>query len=100
MYNPDIFGGNLNEFRKKRIALYDIYVKYEEYFSLDEKIRQEKLIEWGVKELKLMIHPNFRKESIKKMVEFKSDKKQINFKKNIKEFYEKLIELNIPIIIV
>ena len=32
------------------------------------------------------------------MVEIK--KKEINFKKNVKKFYEKLIELNIPIIIV
>ena len=47
-----------------------------------------------------MLHPNFTRDSIRKMVELKNDKKQIYLKKNVGEFYEKLIELNIPIIIV
>ena len=47
-----------------------------------------------------MVHPNFTRDSIRKMVEMKNDKRQIYLKKNVGKFYEKLIELNIPIIIV
>ena len=99
-YNQDVFGGNQNQFREKRVQLFNIYSKYEEDFSIDEKTKEEKLEEWAKEEMKWMIHPNFTRESITKMVKLKNEKKLINFKKNIKQFYEKLIELNIPIIIV
>ena len=99
-YNQDVFGGNQNQFREKRVQLFNIYSKYEEDFSIDEKTKEEKLEEWAKEEMKWMIHPNFTRESITKMVKLKNEKQLINFKKNIKQFYEKLIELNIPIIIV
>ena len=47
-----------------------------------------------------MLHPNFTRDSIRIMVEIKDQKKQIDLKKNFEKFYEKLIEMNIPIIIV
>ena len=100
MYNQDVFGGNQKDFKEKRIMLHDIYAKYEDDFSIEEKIKEDKMREWGAKEMDFMIHPNFSRDSIKKMVELKKEKNQINFKKNVREFYEKLIELNIPIIIV
>lgn len=96
MYNQDVIGGSQKDFKKKRVMLHDIYAKFEEDFSLDEKIRAEKLKEWCVKEMKYMIHPNFSRDSIRKMV----DLKKIDFKKNVSKFYEKIIDLNIPIIIV
>ena len=96
MYNQDVFGGNQKEFKKKRVMLHEIYAKFEEDFSLDKKIREDKLREWCVKEMEYMIHPNFSRNNIRKMVELKP----IDFKKSVSKFYEKLIELNIPIIIV
>lgn len=47
-----------------------------------------------------MLHPNFTRYSIRKMVEIKFNQNQVYLKKNLVAFYEKLIELNIPIIIV
>ena len=47
-----------------------------------------------------MAHPEFTSDSVKKMVQLKNNNKFIKIKKNLKKFYEKLIELNIPIIIV
>ena len=100
MYNQDVFGGDQKNFLQKRKNLYNTYIKYEEDFTIDEKTKKEKLIEWSVKQMEDMLHPNFTRDSIRKMVEMKNDKRQIYLKKNIGKFYEKLIELNIPIIIV
>jgi len=100
MYNQEVFGGDQENFHQKRKKLYNTYIKYEEDFSIDEKTKKEKLIEWCVKEMEDMVHPNFTRDSIRKMVEMKNDKRQIYLKKNVGKFYEKLIELNIPIIIV
>ena len=100
MYNQDVFGGNQKDFKEKRIMLHDIYAKYEDNFSISEKIKEDKMREWVAREMEFMIHPNFTRDSIRKMVELKNEKNLIYFKKNVREFYEKLIELNIPIIIV
>ena len=100
MYNQEVFGGDQENFHQKRKKLYNTYIKYEEDFSIDEKTKKEKLIEWCIKEMEDMVHPNFTRDSIRKMVEMKNDKRQIYLKKNVGKFYEKLIELNIPIIIV
>ena len=66
--------------------------------SIDENIRKEKIKEWNTRALGYMLQGNFTKDSFRKMVEIK--KNEIYFKKNVSKFYEKLIELNIPIIIV
>ena len=100
MYNKDVFGGDQKDFEDKRKILHSIYLKYEEDLSIDENIRKEKILEWNTRALGYMLHPNFTRDSVKKMVEIKSDKNGINFKTNVAKFYEKLIELNIPIIIV
>ena len=100
MYNKDVFGGSQKDFQEKRKMLHSIYLKYEEDFSIDEEIRKEKIKEWNTRALGYMLHPNFTRDSVRKMVEIINDKKGIDFKKNVVKFYEKLIELNIPIIIV
>ena len=100
MYNQDVFGGNQETIIEARKKLHAYYLKFEEDISIDENIRKEKLLEWNVKALELMAHPKFTKESVKKMVELKYNDKFVNIKKNVSKFYEKLIELNIPIIIV
>ena len=100
MYNQDVFGGNQETVIEARKKLHAYYLKFEEDISIDENIRKEKLLEWNVKALELMAHPKFTKESVKKMVELKYNDKFVNIKKNVSKFYEKLIELNIPIIIV
>ena len=100
MYNQEVFGGDQEKLIQQRRKLHDIYLKYEEDVTIDENIRKEKLLEWNIKALNIMAHPDFPLDSIKKMVELKNDSKFINFKENVCEFYEKLIELNIPILIV
>jgi phosphoserine phosphatase len=100
MYNQDVFGGNQETVIEARKKLHAYYLKFEEDISIDENIRKEKLLEWNVKALELMAHPKFTKESVKKMVELKYNDKFVNIKKNVSKFYEKLIELNMPIIIV
>lgn len=44
MYNKNVFGGDQNEFLTNRKKLHDIYIKYEEDSSIDEKTKIEKLI--------------------------------------------------------
>ena len=100
MYNLDLIGGSQKDFEDKRKILHSTYLKYEEDFSIDEEIRKEKIKEWNTRALGYMYHPNFSRESAKKMVEIKNEYNKIYFKEKVKEFYEKLIELNIPIIIV
>ena len=100
MYNQNVFGGDQEKVVEARKKLHAEYLKYEEDVTIDENIRKEKLLEWNIKALELMAHPDFTLDSVKKMVELKNNKKFINIKKNLKKFYEKLIELNIPIIIV
>ena len=100
MYNKDVFGGNQKDFEDKRKMLHSLYLKYEEDQTIDENIRKEKILEWNTRALGFMLHPNFNRDSVRKMVEIKNSKNGIDFKKNVVKFYEKLIELNIPIIIV
>ena len=100
MYNKDVFGGNQKDFEDKRKMLHSLYLKYEEDQTIDENIRKEKILEWNTRALGYMLHPNFNRDSVRKMVEIKNGNNGIDFKKNVVKFYEKLIELNIPIIIV
>ena len=98
IFNKDVFGGSQKDFQEKRKMLLSTYLKYEEDLSIDEQIRKDKIKEWTTRALGYILHPNFTRESISKMVEIK--KNNIHFKNNVKKYYEKLIELNIPIIIV
>ena len=98
IFNKDVFGGSQKDFQEKRKMLHSTYLKYEEDLSIDEQIRKDKIKEWTTRALGYILHPNFTRESISKMVEIK--KNNIHFKNNVKKYYEKLIELNIPIIIV
>jgi phosphoserine phosphatase len=100
MYNQDVFGGNQQNFQNQRKMLHSIYLKYEEDFTIDEKIKKEKINEWNTRALGYMLHPNFTRDSIRRMVEIKNEKNEIDLKKNVAKFYEKLIKLDIPIIIV
>ena len=100
MYNQEVFGGNQQNFQNQRKMLHSIYLKYEEDFTIDEKIKKEKINEWNTRALGYMLHPNFTRDSIRRMVEIKNEKNEIDLKKNVAKFYEKLIELDIPIIIV
>ena len=98
IFNKDVFGGSQKDFQEKRKMLHSTYLKYEEDLSIDEQIRKDKIKEWTTRALGYILHPNFTRESISKMVEIK--KNDIHFKNNVKKYYEKLFELNIPIIIV
>ena len=100
IYNREAFGGDQNCVIEERKKLHDYYLKYEEDLTIDENIRKQKLYEWNKKAFDIIAHPDFTFDSIKTMVKLKNDKKFVNVKKNLNKFYEKLIELNIPIIIV
>ena len=99
-YTREAFGGDQNYVIEARKKLFAKYLKYEEDLTIDENIRIGKLLEWNTEALKIMVTPEFTSDSIKKMIDLRMEQKVINIKKNIVEFYEKLIELNIPIIII
>ena len=81
MYTREAFGSDQNFVIEERKKLFDKYLKYEEYLTIDENIRKEKLLEWNKEALKLMAIPEFTFDSIKKMIELKKDKKYVNIKK-------------------
>ena len=45
MYNQDVFGGDQKNFENKNKIIDDIYLKYDEDFTINEKIRKEKMKE-------------------------------------------------------
>ena len=73
-------------------------MKYETDASIDIKIREKYVHEFYVKSLDVYINPNFTRNSIGKMIDKVKDKFEL--RKYTKEFFEFLIKLEIPIIIV
>ena len=97
-FDKGVFGCDQEKFTKERLETRAKYIKYEEDNSFPLELRKEKLYEWNKIALKHMSDENFTRDHVKLMIE--NNREQIHFKKNVKEFYEKLIKLNIPIILV
>lgn len=97
-FDESLIGGNQEEFLKIQNELCNQYIKYETDTSFDIKIREKKMKEFYVKSLDLYIKPNFTRDSIRKMLEKLKDKFEL--RKYTKEFFDILIKLEIPIIIV
>ena len=97
-FDKGVFGCDQEEFTKLRLETRAKYIIYEEDNSYPLELRKQKLYEWNELALKNMTHENFTRDHVKLMIENNRDK--IHFKKNVKTFYEKLIKLNIPIILV
>ena len=97
-YDEDLIGGNQQRVTEIQNDLCDKYMKYETDASIDIKIREKYVHEFYAKSLDVYINPNFTRESIGKMLE--KLKEKFELRNYIKEFFELLIKLEIPIIIV
>ena len=97
-YDESLIGGNQEKILKIQNELCNKYMKYETDDSYDKKIREKYVHEFYSKSLDVYINPNFKRESIGKMLEKFKDK--FKLRKYTKELFELLIKLEIPIIIV
>ena len=97
-YDEDLIGGNQQRVTEIQNDLCDKYMKYETDASIDIKIREKYVHEFYAKSLDVYINPNFTRESIGIMLE--KLKEKFELRNYIKEFFELLIKLEIPIIIV
>lgn len=97
-YDESLIGGDQQKVIKAQDDLCNIYIKYERDTSIDIKIREEKMHEFYSKSLDIYINPKFTRDSIGKMLEKLKDKFEI--RNYLKEYFELLIELEIPILIV
>ena len=96
-YDEDLIGGNQQKVTEIQNDLYNKYMKYETDASIDIKIREKYVHEFYSKSLYVYINPNFTRESIGIMLEKLKDKFEL--RNYTKEFFELLIKLEIPIII-
>lgn len=97
-YDESLIGGDQQKVTKAQDDLCKIYINYERDTSIDIKIREQKMHEFYSKSLDIYINPKFTRDSIGKMLEKLKDKFEI--RKYLKEYFELLIELEIPIIII
>jgi 2-hydroxy-3-keto-5-methylthiopentenyl-1-phosphate phosphatase len=97
-YDESLIGGDQQKIIKAQDDLCKLYINYERDTSIDIKIREEKMLEFYSKSLDIYINPKFTRDSIGKMLEKLKDKFEI--RKYLKEYFELLIELEIPIIII
>ena len=97
-YDESLIGGNQERVVEIQNELCNKYMKYETDASFDKKIREQKVHEFYSKSLDVYINPKFTRNSIGIMLDKFKDKFEL--RKYTKEFFELLIELEIPIIIV
>lgn len=96
-YDEDLIGGNQQKITETQNELCNIYMKYETDASIDIKIREKYVHEFYVKSLDVYINPKFSRDSIGIMLE--KLKEKFELRNYTKEFFEFLIKLEIPIII-
>ena len=97
-YDEDLIGGNQQRITEIQNELCNKYMKYERDTSIDIKIREKYVHEFYAKSLDVYINPNFKRDIIGKMLDNYKDKFEL--RNYTKEFFEFLIKLEIPIIIV
>ena len=97
-YDEDLIGGNQQKVTETQNDLCNKYMKYETDASIDIKIREKYVHEFYAKSLDVYINPNFTRESIGIMLE--KLKEKFELRNYTKEFFELLIKMEIPIIIV
>lgn len=97
-YDEGLIGGDQDKLLKIQNDLTSTYSKYEHDISIDIKIRKEKVYEYYAKSLDCYIKPNFTRDKVGIMLEKLKDKYEL--RKYTKEFFETLLEMEIPIIIV
>lgn len=83
--------------------LHEISLKYEHYetdTSIDFEFRKNIIKEWFEKALDLFIAQNITKKDFIEVIKEASNQEKFHFRKGLKLFFEKLLILNIPIIII
>ena len=97
-YDESLIGGDQEKVLKIQNDLCNKYMKYETDSSIDKSIREQKVHAFYSESLDVYINPKFTRDSIGKMLE--KLKEKFELRKYTKEFFEFLIRLEIPIIIV
>ena len=97
-YDEDLIGGNQQRITEIQNELCNKYMKYEIDATIDINIRKKYVYEFYAKSLDVYINPKFKRESIGIMLDKLKDKFEL--RKYTKEFFELLLKLDIPIIIV
>ena len=97
-YDEGLIGGDQEKLLKIQNDLTNTYSKYEHDISIDIEIRKEKVYEYYAKSLDCYMKPTFTRDKVGVMLEKLKDKYEL--RKYTKEFFEILLEMEIPIIIV
>lgn len=97
-YDEAVINSTENNHYSKAKILTETYSKYESDFTLDMNLRKEKTKEWYCKSLLLYTNPKFTYDSIDKMIQAR--KEFFEFRGRVKEFFELLMKMKVPIIIV
>lgn len=76
------------------------YLPIEINIQLDFEYRKKKIKEWFIKALDLYVNLKFSKEELNIMIQGEAQKNNFIFRKGLKELFQKLINYDIPIIII
>ena len=76
------------------------YLPIETNIQLDFEYRKKKIKEWFIKALDLYVNLKFSKEELNIMIQGEAQKNNFIFRKILKELFQKLINYDIPIIII
>ncbi len=76
------------------------YLPIETNIQLDFEYRKKKIKEWFIKALDLYVNLKFSKEELNIMIQGEAQKNNFIFRKGLKELFQKLINYDIPIIII
>lgn len=87
-------------FKEELNSLITNYAHYETDTSLDFEFRKSKVREWFMKSFELYIKQKIPKSEFIHMVKEAYNKNKFFFRKNLKEFIQRLIEYDIPLIII
>ena len=87
-------------FKEDLNSLLTNYAHYETDTSLDFEFRKSKVREWFMKSFELYIKQKIPKSEFIHMVKEAYNKNKFFFRKNLKEFIQRLIEYDIPLIII
>lgn len=97
-YDESLIDSSERDYYGKVKQLTATYSRYETDFTLDYNLRKEKTREWYCSSLSLYANPKFTFDSIDKMIQARKD--SFCFRGKVKEFFELLMEMEIPIIII
>ena len=89
-------GGYLSEdYVKKSYTLYDKYRPFETNHKISDEERDKKMMEWWSRHIQLLVEQGMNKKVVEDIIK----KKRILLRKGAEDFFKKLYEKNIPLLI-